>query len=274
MAGDTPETGYVEVQGGRLYYERTGRGPNLVLIHAAIADRRMWDREFARWADRRTVVRYDVRGLGKSTAAEQPYSDSDDLRRLLDHLAIDRTDVIGCSNGGRIALDLALVAPHRAGKLVLVAPSVGGFEPSEEPEEHQAFHRVAERMGEIFAAIKANDTARALDLIQKLWCSAQTGAGLALVRKMLADNATEVLTDATANRSVPLDPPAVGRLGTIASSALVIEGGRDAEGMHYVCDRIVHGIPRAKLQLIPGADHLVNLSQPDAFDAAVWGHLG
>lgn len=267
------DSGFVDVDGGRIYYERTGQGPTVVLIHAAIADRRMWDREFAEYGSHCDVIRYDVRGLGRSSGADGPFSDVDDLRRLLDHLDVARANLVGTSNGGRIAIDFTLEHPKRVHKLVLVAPSVSGFEPSDAPAEHQAFHRMAERMGAIFTAINAKETDRALDLIRQLWCAAQTGPALELVRQMLRDNATEVLTDVTANRSVPLDPPAVTRLGEIRAETLVLVGNRDVEGMPYVADRIVHGIPKAKELVLPGADHLVNLSQPEAFDAAVLAHL-
>ncbi len=82
------ECGFVAVPGGKLYYERNGQGPPLVWIHAAISDNRMWNREFVEYAREHTVVRYDVRGLGRSTAASSPYSDADDILVLLDKLDI------------------------------------------------------------------------------------------------------------------------------------------------------------------------------------------
>ena len=64
----TAQTGYAEVNDGRLHYERIGDGPALVLGHAGIADSRMWDAQMAPFAERFTTIRYDVRGFGRSSA--------------------------------------------------------------------------------------------------------------------------------------------------------------------------------------------------------------
>ena len=83
-------TGYVEYPGSRIYYEVDGEGPALTFIHACVAHLRMWDAQVAAFRDRYTVVRYDQRGFGKSTTTEDvPYSNTDDLRRVLDHVGVD-----------------------------------------------------------------------------------------------------------------------------------------------------------------------------------------
>ncbi len=76
-------SGFVKARGGRLYYEATGSGPGLALIHAGFLDSRMWDEQFQLFAREYNVVRYDVRGYGKSDRPEQRYSDSADLLALL-----------------------------------------------------------------------------------------------------------------------------------------------------------------------------------------------
>ena len=60
------ETGFVKVNGAKLYYERAGAGPSLVMIHAGIADCRMWEHEFAALADSYQTLRFDMRGYGRS----------------------------------------------------------------------------------------------------------------------------------------------------------------------------------------------------------------
>jgi pimeloyl-ACP methyl ester carboxylesterase len=263
------ETGWAEVSGGRLYFERNGEGAPLVWIHAGIADHRMWKREFAEYAREHTVVRYDVRGLGRSTAAIAPYSDVDDLLAILDKLGIRRATLIGSSNGGRIAIDCAITHPDRVGRLVLVAPGVGGLQPSGDPEEKAAFQEEDHRMGPIQAAYKAGDRKTALDGMRTFWCAAQAGPSLDLVTEMLRDNLDEVFTDASASHSTSLDPAAATCLGSIAAPTLVLLGDRDAPGMRFIVDRVTSGIPGAKRKGIPGADHLVNLSRPHEFDLNV-----
>ena len=263
------ESGSAEVSGGRLYYERNGEGSPLIWIHAAIADHRMWNREFVEYAREHTVVRYDVRGLGRSTAAIAPYSDVDDLLAILAKLGIPRATLIGSSNGGRIAIDFAITHPDRVSRLVLVAPGVGGLQLSGDPEEKAAFQEEDNRMAPIQAAYKAGDRKAALDGMRTFWCAAQAGPSLDLVNEMLRDNLDEVFTDASASHSTRLDPPAATRLGSIAAPTLVLLGDRDAPGMRFIVDRVTSGIPGAKRKGIPGADHLVNLSRPHEFDQSV-----
>ena len=263
------ECGFVEVPGGRIYFERSGTGPPLVWIHAAIADCRMWNREFVDYARQYTVVRYDLRGLGRSTAAAAPYSDLTDLVAVLDKLSIHRSTVIGCSNGGRIAIDLAIDQPERVDRLVLVAPGLGGLAPSGDAEEDAAFQRAEERFGPIMAAYQSGEKEVALEQLREVWCSAQQGQSLKLVREMLRDNLTEVFTDTSARHSMPLDPPAATRLESVTAPTLLLLGEEDAEQMRYVVARIARGIRGSVREVIPGADHLVNMSRPREFDRAL-----
>src|SRR5713101_4337147 len=99
------ESGFVQVEGGRLYYEVNGSGPALVLIHAGFLDSRMWDEQFQLFSQNYRVIRYDVRGYGKSDRPKYKFSDAEDLYDILSHLGLGRTHIIGVSNGGRIALD-------------------------------------------------------------------------------------------------------------------------------------------------------------------------
>src|SRR5919112_4353346 len=114
------EIGMAEVNGARIYYEVAGEGEPLVLVHAGIADSRMWEGQVAAFAARYRVVRFDLRGFGKTEMVEGPFSHHEDLRGLLDFLGVERTHLVGCSMGGGAVLDFALEYPERVGDLVLV----------------------------------------------------------------------------------------------------------------------------------------------------------
>ena len=131
-----PESGFVEADGASLYYEVLGNGEPLVLIHAGIADRRMWDGQLRAFAEYHRVIRYDMRGCGRSVTSEgAPCSNHDGLRGLLDSLGIERASFVGCSIGAKTVIDFALDQPWRARALVLVCPSVSGFESDDEPPD-------------------------------------------------------------------------------------------------------------------------------------------
>lgn len=75
------ETGFVDVEGGKLYYEVDGVGLPLVFIHAGVADRTMWDDQFEYFKSSYRVVRYDTREFGKTVTTEEgiTYSNRQDL---------------------------------------------------------------------------------------------------------------------------------------------------------------------------------------------------
>lgn len=229
----------------------------------------MWNREFEQYASRWTVVRYDVRGLGQSPPATGPYSDSEDLYRLLDHLGLEAATVVGCSNGGRIALDFALGYPASVRAIGLVACGVSGFDGSTDPDGRGTFERDGARCGEIFAAWKAGRHEEALEALRVYWCSSQGGTNLELVRTMMRENAEEIFTDRSAHFSEPLAPPAIGRLDSIGAPIRILYGDHDEPTIGYIVRRIALDALDARLTIVPGADHLLNLSAPHALDAMV-----
>ncbi|HTP54929.1 MAG TPA: alpha/beta hydrolase [Thermoplasmata archaeon] len=261
--------GFLPVSDGKLYYEASGKGTALVFIHAAIADHRMWNREFASYGRDHTVVRYDVRGLGKSPPATVEYSDVDDLQALLAHLGVPRAVLIGCSNGGRIALDFAVEHPDKVSGLLLVSPGVSGFTTEHAPDGIPVFEQDNVRSSKIPEAWKAGRHEEALTALQQYWTSAQVGTNLELVRTMMRENAGEIFSDASASHNRAITPPAAQRLGSISVPTKVLLGDRDEPSMTFIVRTVVQGIPGASLVPVPGADHLVNLSRPADFDRAL-----
>ena len=90
-----------------IVYEVTGAGPPVLLMHAGIADRTIWDPQWERWADRYTLIRYDHRGLGESADPAEGFSIHGDALAVLGAAGVERATVIGASMGGRGAIDLA-----------------------------------------------------------------------------------------------------------------------------------------------------------------------
>ncbi|HEX6231303.1 MAG TPA: alpha/beta fold hydrolase, partial [Actinomycetota bacterium] len=86
----TTDQGYVDVSGGRLWYERAGGGFPVVLIHPGLWDARVWDDQFDRFSGHHDVVRYDRRGSGRSDPPTRAYSEIRDLLALLAALDIRR----------------------------------------------------------------------------------------------------------------------------------------------------------------------------------------
>ncbi len=120
------KSGYAEVNGTKLYYEVAGGGEPIVLIHGFTFDTRMWDDQFKEFSKQYRVIRYDVRGFGKSSTPNEgePYSHHGDLKALLDYLDIKKAHILGLSMGGSIAINFTLEYPDYATSLIPVDSSL------------------------------------------------------------------------------------------------------------------------------------------------------
>jgi pimeloyl-ACP methyl ester carboxylesterase len=266
----TPDsTGFDAIAAGQLHFDKSGQGPAVVFIHAGIADSRMWNREFELYGKNYTVVRFDLHGLGQTGGATEPYWDIHDIHALLKYLDISSATLVGCSNGGRIALDFVLEYPSMVNALLLLAPALSGWTPALDPEGQSVYDKDAARSAEIPADWEAGSEEEALEELRLYWASAQVGDNLELVRKMMKENAREIFTDASARLNRGLQPPAAGRLGSIIVPTLVLYGDRDEPTIGYIARRVAREIPHARFVPVSGADHLINLSQPAAFDTAL-----
>src|SRR4030095_6599802 len=140
-----------------LAYEIAGRGDPIVLVHAGIADRRMWDPQWAAFAAAGRVLRYDARGYGESLPPSGPWSPHADLLELLDELGIGPAHVIGTSMGAGIAVEAALARPRAVASLLLPAP--GGALLGDGGDSLRAvWHEEVEALdrGDIEAAVEVN----------------------------------------------------------------------------------------------------------------------
>jgi pimeloyl-ACP methyl ester carboxylesterase len=259
----------LDVPGGKISFDVGGRGRPIVLLHEGIADRRMWNREFPLLARDFHVARYDARGFGGSPAATSKFSPVRDLVALVDHLGMTRPLIVGPSMGGKVALDLALAFPDKVGALLLIAPGYSGMDYDHVPGGKATFERdetLSKAAAEAWAAGKVDE---ATEHLRQLWASALTGASLDLFRTMVRENAAEVFGERSGQFEIREGDPAAGRLEEIHVPTHILVGDRDNPAMPHCANFLARGIAGARVQLVPGADHLLNLSRPDAFDLAV-----
>ena len=254
-----------------FHYEVSGEGEPLVLIHEGIADSRMWDPQVAAFAGRHRVVRYDLRGFGRSRLEPGKVSFRGDLLALLDHLAIDRAALVGASLGGGIALEVALTAPERVRALVLVGTGLPEHEWSPEMQAREEEEETALERGDVEAAIEMN---------LRVWVDGPgripddvDPAVRALVREMLRRMYELQLPLGDSVSVQRLDPPISARLDEIQAPTLVVLGEEDVPDIHQIGRRLAGAIQSARLATIPNAAHLPNLERPDEFNRLVLGFL-
>jgi pimeloyl-ACP methyl ester carboxylesterase len=262
-------SGFVEVDGGRLRYEVDGEGPGVALLHPGLWDMRTWDGQFGVLVDAGyRVLRYDLRGYGASTRpSDEPYSHVRDLIRVLDAVDMRRPALVGCSMGGEVTIDAALAHPDRVAALVLVAPGLGGFEPT--PDEEAWWDA---RTRDIEPAVRAGDLDRAQDLRLAIWASLGTGDPRGRrIREIAFENLHELTMDESAYDD-PV-PPAVERLEEISVSTLVLPAEHDPPHMGRLADLVGSRIAGARVVRIEGTDHVVNMRRPEEFNDVVLGFL-
>ena len=139
--------GIADMNGTRIYYEIAGSGTAVVFIHGFTLDTRMWDYQFESIAPEFKAIRYDMRGFGKSALpTQQPYSQVEDLKELLERLNVSEAYLIGQSRGGAVALDFALTYPQMTKGLVLIDTVLGVFKWSAEgsARDNLVWERAAE----------------------------------------------------------------------------------------------------------------------------------
>ncbi|MBV8718596.1 MAG: alpha/beta fold hydrolase [Chloroflexi bacterium] len=254
---------YLDVPGARLYYETAGDGPPVVFLHGFSLDARMWDDQWDAFASRHRVVRYDLRGFGRSEAQPVAYSQEDDLVALLDHLEIARAHVIGLSMGGVYAVDFALAHPERVLGLVPVDGAASGSLGPMPP---------GPALAEAQAAEGRTDEALTSWLADPFFTPAHEQPGVAVrLREIVSGYGWWAARHPGKRRRI--HPPAAGRLGEITAPTLVVVGERDVPRLRETSDELARGIPGARLLVLPGAGHMANMEAPQAFNTAVLNFL-
>ncbi len=262
-------TGTVKVDGAELYYEVSGEGKPLVLVHAGIADSRMWDGQVESFTQRYRVIRPDLRGFGRSPMVEGPYSHHADLRALLDVLEVDRAAFVGCSQGGGAVIDFALENPERVGALVLVGSAVGGLEFDERPPKE---------WDELVAADEAGDLERVSELEVRMWVDGPR-RGPDVVDPAVRDLVREMNLIALKNEALELgeerelQPPVATRLSQIRAPTLVLVGEVDRTRTLAAADLLAKDLPNARKVVMPGTAHLPNMERPEEFNRLVLDFL-
>jgi pimeloyl-ACP methyl ester carboxylesterase len=263
------KSGYAEVNGTRLYYELAGEGDPIVLINGFTLDTRMWDDQFLEFSKQYKVLRYDVRGHGKSAKpSDEEYTDPDDLISLMKYLDISHAHIIGLSMGGSIAIDFTLSYPEAVDSLVVVDSTLSGYTWTE---------RYGESLRSIWTTCKEQglEAAKAQWLDFEIFCTESENPRAYQGLKEIIDDYSGIhfLYGVPGYRVKVKDPPIANRLADIHVPTLVIVGERDSPDFHIIADLIVGDAPRARKFVIPRVKHMANMEDPVTFNKEVLSFL-
>jgi pimeloyl-ACP methyl ester carboxylesterase len=275
----TTRSGFAEVNGTRLYYELAGVGQPLVLVHSLLFDHRLWDAQFPVLAEHYQVLRYDLRGFGRSDRADLAASDVDDLYELLRFLGIDHAYVMGLSMGAELALAFTLAHPDRVDALIAVGSGALGW------VADAAFDQ---RWGEFAAAASHGDHAQAIAIFSDLWVDGPIAPATPAVRErareIMSDYsfvhfaprpaAADIPTsDDTGSTEAAAEPSLEDQLANLHVPTLIVVGDRDQPAILACGDALQAAIPGAQQVVISNAAHIIPLEQPEALTTAVLAFL-
>lgn len=261
----------IKVNEAELAYDEIGTGTPVVLLHAGIADRRMWREQVPVLAERHRVITVDLRGYGESELPDAPFAHFDDVPALLDALGIERATLVGCSFGGAVAIDTALAHPRRVSALALFGTAVSGHDWSDDAND---------LWEALVGDVDTEDLDATADAEVRFWVVGP-GRQPQDVSPALLDFTREMDRRALAAEAAlgnvttrELDPPAIGRLGEIQVPVLVGAGAADIPDISQLADRIAADIQGStRLPDVPDAGHLLPLERPGPVNEALLAFL-
>lgn len=251
---------HITINGLKLFYEDTGEGTPLVLLHGFPLDHRMWSNQVSAFKQSYRLVTPDLQGMGQS---EVPLTNrnldqyADDVLSLLDQLHIEQAILGGFSMGGYIAFSLIRKAPKRFSALILA-----NTRPEADAKEARK-----NRMN-MAASLFEKGAAAARDAMLPKLLTEQT----LQERKELAHEVSEAMLSMDpeglvhASLAMAFRQDSVSLLPAIQIPTLVIAGEKDAIAPPEVMKKMADQIPGSSYHVIAGASHLAPMENPEAFN--------
>lgn len=273
MDGRAQKQGRVGVLQGSLYYEEQGSGEPVILIHGHSLDRRMWDGQFSELARRYRVIRYDMRGYGKSTPQIEnfQFTHAEDLIVLMDSLHIDKAHIIGLSLGGEVGADMVGWFPERVRSAVLVSGNLRLTPGPSQPMRGAEAARYDEKI--------ARNKAMGVDELKRRWFRRLMNMGGSR-RERMRDALWTMIEEWDAWQSYHKEVRTVAGLDAFARlkknrpaiPVLIVEGR--APGNHFSArPEMLKHLPKGRLKVIDDCGHMLNMERPAEFNKVVLDFL-
>ncbi len=244
------------LNGAEISYEVCGdeRAQGLVLLHDGLANSALWDGVWPLFCKQYRVVRYDRRGYGKSPPAKDAHAPTDDLYAVMKHAGLDHAHIIGASAGAGLAVDFVFDQPEAIDKLVLVSPSISGYQPT--PALVARLRRIEDAVvrGNMDAIVETITTDPYV-----IWPG--NGAAREKLAAILRANPGDLGAHPRQRRPFNMAL----RLPEIYAPALVLVGASDDPYNLAVAASVQQRMRNAKIQVLPGQAYLPYLEYPDGF---------
>lgn len=254
----------VDVDGGRLHLQATGRGSPILLLHGWPLDHRLFEPQ-VRYLERHfRVIAFDRRGFGRSEAPPDLGREPDDIERILEALGIRAVHLLGMSQGARVALRFAVTRPARLRSLTLQAPVIDGLA-LEEPESERI------PLDEYARLARAGR----MDEVRRRWLAhpmmalpAEPAGPRRRVEAIIAGyEGKDLLDHSPARDAFPHD--VLEGVAHLDKECLILTGAHDTVTRREHARRLLEAMPRAREIVFRHSGHLGNLTEPEAYNRQV-----
>jgi pimeloyl-ACP methyl ester carboxylesterase len=248
-----------------LAVERSGSGPALVCLHAGVCDRRMFAAQERDLGNRFEIVRYDRRGFGETTSVDEPFRHVADLAAVIEAAGLAEPILLGCSQGGRIAIDFALAYPGKVRGLILIASAVSGAPSGPLPRDIQPLEDALE------AAEKAGDLAAVNAIEAQMWLDGPRSAPgrVSGAKRDLFLAMNRIALEHAPLTRVQEPPSAFERLSALRLPTLLLQGALDFPHIVARHAKLAGRIPDARAVTFEDCAHLASLENATAANAEI-----
>lgn len=259
----------MSINGTPLFLRGYGGGDPAILLHAGVADGRMWEPQLQDLGNRLRLLIPDLRGYGRSALPNGPFAYHADVAALLEEMTVQSAWVNGISFGSRVALDFSLAYPEKVRGLVLISPLIAGLETS---QVLAAFAEEEKRL------LEAGDLAGATELNVRTWVDGPHRSPDQVDARVRADVA-QMQYDAfqvpepEGARVIHMEPPAHERLHAVQVPSLILAGELDLQDVLDHAQVLATQIPGARLEWIPGVAHMLTMEAPARVNPLITGFI-
>jgi pimeloyl-ACP methyl ester carboxylesterase len=272
---------YVDIGDAYIYYEMAGQGAPVILIHAHSMDRRMWDPQFTELAKHYKVVRYDMRGYGKTDVPVEgeKFLHIEDLHKLMYFLGIPKAHLVGLSLGSFVAVDSLVLYPEQTLSITVAS---GGIRDTIVPDDATAEQRAAAQAKALQEKVASIEAVRkqGIDVFKKEWLEHMV-RDCGPYGEKIRPKLWEMINDWSAWQVLhveprwELDPPVAVQIKTKKPDipVLVLIGKDDTKGSHNSSEYLARIAPKARKKYLKNAGHFSNMETPAAFNKALMDFL-
>jgi 2-succinyl-6-hydroxy-2,4-cyclohexadiene-1-carboxylate synthase len=262
------------LDGVRYHVRMCGEGFPLLALHGFTGNGATWFPFCEKWGNHSSLIMPDIIGHGhtESPGDYQRYSveaAANDIRHLLDQMGIEKTDLLGYSMGGRLAVTFAILFPERVRKLVLESASPGLQEKRERSERRTKDGRLANLILEqgIESFISYWESISLFESLEKMPATINEG-----IRAQRLQNSPTGLANSLIGMGTGSQPSWWDHLGDLSCEVLLITGAEDQKFCR-IAEKMESCIRNVLLVTVKGAGHIIHVEQSEKFGTIVSGFL-